>query len=120
MCRRITNGRRSLWSQQNDDSANVVSASGSCRRTNPTTRRTCIVADALYAQNKYDDALGYFRKAQQFSPGDPLSARGLGYCLSGSAEATVGNPAYFDSALVYLKIARRLFTSGQETGRNDF
>jgi tetratricopeptide (TPR) repeat protein len=70
------------------------------------------VADALYSQNKYEDALNYYRKVQLFAPRDALSAVNTGYSYLAVA-GTRNNPACNDSALTYLKIAHRVFANEQ-------
>jgi hypothetical protein len=77
----------------------------------PNYSANLYAADALYSGSQYYEALGLYRNAQQFSPGDPLSARGLGNCFLASLDR---NPAYVDSALIYLKIARRLFVQDKK------
>ena len=48
------------------------------------------------------------RKVQEFSPGDAQSAIGIGNCFLSIGTAQT-NAAYFDSALVYFKMARGLY-----------
>lgn len=74
----------------------------------PNYSANLYVADALYSQGKYEEALEFYRKVQRFAPGDAASAVNTGNSYIAAAGAT-NNPAYFDSALIYLKIASNVF-----------
>ncbi|MBK7092181.1 MAG: hypothetical protein IPH59_10785 [bacterium] len=74
----------------------------------PNYSANLLVGDALNAASQHERAIESYRKAQAFSPGDGVSALNMGTCflnLGGSKQ----NPAYFDSALVYLETAGRAF-----------
>jgi hypothetical protein len=94
--------------EHNNDSA-VVYLQRFLSSGQPNYSANLYAADALYAQNKYAEALELYRKAQQFSPGDGFSALSLANCLMAVGTPT-NNAANFDSALVYYKIARNLYT----------
>ncbi len=74
----------------------------------PNYTANLYVGDALNSSGKLDRAIESYRKVQDFSPRDAVSAVGMGNCfLAMGAEKTA--PAYFDSALVYFKMARSLY-----------
>lgn len=93
--------------QRNKDSAAVYMqrflASGI-----PNYSANAYAAEALYSQGRYADAIGLYQKVQQFSPGDGSSAANLANCYM-ALGSSAGSGAYFDSALVYYKIARAAF-----------
>jgi hypothetical protein len=93
--------------ERNDDSATTYLRRYLSSGT-PNYSANLYAADGLVSEKKYGDALAFYRKALDFSTRDPMSARGLGTCYLALA-ADQGNTAYFDSALVYLRIARPLF-----------
>ncbi len=71
------------------------------------------VGDALTAVGNYQQALDHFRKAQDFSPGDPLSAFYIGNSLMAIGSKN-SSPAYFDSALVYYRIAQKAYPGNEQ------
>jgi tetratricopeptide (TPR) repeat protein len=75
----------------------------------PNYSANLYAADALYSQSKFAEALDFYRKVQQFSPGDGLSALNLGNCFM-AIETPASSAAKFDSALVYYKIALNLYS----------
>lgn len=81
-------------------------------RNVPNYSANLLVGDALYAANQYERAIESYHKVQAFSPGDGLSAVNMGNCFLNLGGAKT-NAAYFDSALVYLKIAGRSFPNDQ-------
>ena len=74
----------------------------------PNYTANAFAGDALYSAAKYADALTYYHKAEEFAPGDPITSLRIGnaylYLIGQS-----NNPAYADSALIYLKFAQPLF-----------
>lgn len=76
----------------------------------PNFSANMYVGDALNSAKIYDRAIESYRRAQDFSPGDAVSALGLGNAFT-SLGAETQNAAYFDSALVYFKVARHLYRS---------
>jgi predicted Zn-dependent protease len=75
----------------------------------PNYSANLYAADVLYSQSKFAEALDLYRKVQQFSPGDGISALNLANCLL-AMETPASSAATFDSALVYYKIARNLYS----------
>jgi tetratricopeptide (TPR) repeat protein len=74
----------------------------------PNYTANLYVGDALNSSGNLERAIESYRKAQEFSPRDAVSAVGMGNCfLALGAKQTT--PAYFDSALVYFKMARSLY-----------
>jgi predicted Zn-dependent protease len=95
-------------SERNNDSATVY-LQRFLSNGPPNYSANLYAADALYSQSKFAEALDLYRKVQQFSPGDALSAINMGNCLM--AMGTPANSAAtFDSALVYYKIARNSYS----------
>ena len=94
--------------ERNNDSA-VVYMQRFLSSGRPNYSANLYAADALYSQNKFAEALDFYRKVQQFSPGDALSAFSLANCFMAMGE-TANSAATFDSALVYYKIARNLYS----------
>ena len=74
----------------------------------PNYSANMYVGDALNSSENWERAIGYYRKVQEFSPGDAQSAIGIGNCFLSIGTAQT-NAAYFDSALVYFKMARGLY-----------
>ncbi len=66
------------------------------------------VGDALLQSGEFELAAAAYHAVQKFSPGDPVSALNIGNAFL-SLGAGKANAAYFDSALVYLKIAQRAY-----------
>ncbi len=95
-------------SEHNNDSA-VVYMQRFLSSSTPNYSANLYAADVLYSQNKFAEALDLYRKVQQFSPGDGLSALNLGNCLM-ALETPASSAATFDSALVYYKMARNLYS----------
>ena len=94
--------------ERNNDSA-VVYMQRFLSSGTPNYSANLYAADVLYSQNKFTEAADLYRKVQQFSPGDGLSAFNLGNCFM-KMETPASNVATFDSALVYYKIARNLYS----------
>jgi tetratricopeptide (TPR) repeat protein len=95
-------------SERNNDSA-VVYMQRFLSNGPPNYSANLYAADALYSQKMYAEALDLYRKVQQFSPGDGLSALSLANCFMATASSADGAAA-FDSALVYYKIAGNLYS----------
>ena len=94
--------------ERNNDSA-VVYMQRFLSSGTPNYSANLYAADVLYSQSKFAEALDLYRKVQQFSPGDGLSALNLANCLM-AMETPASSAATFDSALVYYKIARNLYS----------
>jgi len=95
-------------SERNNDSA-VVYLQRFLGSGTPNYSANLYAADVLYSQDKFAEALDLYRQVQQFAPGDVVSAFNLGNCFMAMGE-TANNAATFDSALVYYKIARNLYS----------
>ena len=95
-------------SERNNDSA-VVYMQRFLSSSTPNYSANLYAADALYSQNKFAEALDFYRKVQQFSPGDGLSAFNLANCFM-ATETPGGKGGNLDSALAYYKIARNLYS----------
>lgn len=74
----------------------------------PNYSANLYVGDALNSAQIWDRAIESYRKVQEFSPGDPLSAVYMGNCFL-SMGTSQSNAVLFDSALVYFEEARKLF-----------
>jgi len=95
-------------SERNNDSA-VVYMQRFLSSGTPNYSANLYAADVLYSQNKFAEALDIYRKVQQFSPGDGISALNMGNCFM-TTETPASGAATFDSALVYYKIARNSYS----------
>jgi tetratricopeptide (TPR) repeat protein len=77
----------------------------------PNYSANLYIADALMSQLKYEAALESYRKAQQFSPGDAVSAINFANAYLAIPGVKPNSPVYYDSALIYFKIAAAAFPS---------
>jgi len=71
------------------------------------------VGDALAAVGDFENAVTHYREVQKFAPGDPSSALNLGNSMMSIGSST-SNPVWFDSALVYYKIAQRAYPDNSQ------
>lgn len=66
------------------------------------------LGDALLQSGEFERAVGAYRQVQRFAPGDAVSALNIGNAFV-SLGAAKTNAAFFDSALVWFKVAQRAF-----------
>ncbi len=71
------------------------------------------VGDALASVGEFERALSHYHKVQEFAPGDPSSALNLGNTMMSIGSST-SNAAWFDSALVYYRIAHRAYPDNSQ------
>jgi tetratricopeptide (TPR) repeat protein len=71
------------------------------------------VGDALVAIGEFERAVDHYRKVQEFVPNEPVSALNMGSAMLSIGSST-SNPAWFDSALVYYRIAQKAYPSNSQ------